>query len=387
MDNNAISNLKLSDVVKVSARDVKSSFAALDLSFVDGTSKEAQVETSNAIGAFTSVLASVDKAYYKMAVLAGAINDRELFKNLVNPATEKPYQTFKELCLSDRFSRYMVNEKGAALSYPFVNQLASVGKFFYLPSVNGDKRYDVFADMSVSALIPFIPFGGTDSMPMLLQAFNPDGENPPKYDASKMTVKAARELSKRIDNRENILVDAAQADAAQEENKPETDAAQEESKPEADKKPVRDTRKGGRKARTQAQSNPQPAAQAQSNPQPAAQASAPVEKEYFIPSIWYNDGRAPLEFMPQGIDDFKAAARNVGETYKNVLILNGTHSAFAVMFNPVKPEKVDVAAAISDNLQKLYHLRAEFAPLVKPEADAESKPEADATTDTEDAPF
>ena len=371
MDNNAISTLKLSDVVKVSARDVKSSFAALDLSFVDGTSKEAQVETSNAIGAFTSVLASVDKAYYKMAVLAGAINDKELFKNLVNPATEKPYQTFKELCLSDSFSRYMVNEKGAALSYPFVNQLASVGKFFYLPSVNGDKRYDVFADMSVSALIPFIPFGGTDSMPMLLQAFNPDGENPPKYDASKMTVKAARELSKRIDNRENILVDAAQADAAQ------ADAAQEESKPEADKKPVRDTRKGGRKARTQAQSNPQP----------AAQASAPVEKEYFIPSIWYNDGRAPLEFMPQGIDDFKAAARNVGETYKNVLILNGTHSAFAVMFNPVKPEKVDVAAAISDNLQKLYHLRAEFAPLVKPEADAESKPEADATADTEDAPF
>jgi len=380
MDNNAISTLKLSDVVKVSARDVKSSFAALDLSFVNGTSKEAQAETSNAIGAFTSVLASVDKAYYKMAVLAGAINDKELFKNLVNPATEKPYQTFKELCLSDAFSRYMVNEKGAALSYPFVNQLASVGKFFYLPSVNGDKRYDVFADMSVSALIPFIPFGNTDSMPMLLQAFNPDGENPPKYDASKMTVKGARELSKRIDNRENILADAAQADAAQEESNPQPAAqADAENKPEADKKPVRDTRKGGRKAKTQSK----------------PEASAPVEKEYFIPAIWLNDGRAPIEFMAQGIDDFKQCARNVGETYKNVLILNGTKCAFAVMFNPVKPEKVDVAAAVSDNLQKLYKLRAEFAPAIQAKAEkdahdaiAEPKergelPEADAGSKSE----
>lgn len=372
--NNALENVKLSSVLNVSARDAKVSFDALSFDVVEGTDKGTVAEAKDVIGAFASVLTSVDKAYYRLSVLAATIDSKSLYRAVVNPDTGKPFATFKELCLSDPFSRVMVNEKGAPLSYSFVTQLSSVGKFFYLPA-QSDERYRVFKDMSFSALLPFIPVGNTDAMPALLAAFNGDGEKPAKYNAAKLSVRAARELARRLDNREDILSDKPAESGTEGDSKAETSV------------PVRDKGKGGRpknpanKKPESSGNKPETSAPVESKPETSAPAeSGQGKKEYFVPSLYFNDGRTPLDFPIQTIEDFKVIVRNVGAMYKNVLILNGTKAAFAVMFTPLQVDAVDMNKVVSETLQGLYKVRAEFAPSQeKPEANAESKPEAPAT--------
>ena len=399
----SIANLNLSDVVKVTARERNAAFDGLGFQFVKDVKKEARADVVSTIGAFVSVMNSTRKAYYNLAVLAAAITEKESYKALINPDTGKPYSDFKEMCLSSAFSAVMTNEKGDALSYSFVSQLSSVGKFFYLPALRGDERYSIFEKASISALIQFLPVTNTDAFPALLTAFNADGEKPALYDISKMSVNGARELKKRMENRENILLPPAEtADA-----KP----ADADAKP-ADAKPQRRNNKGRKASTKPADAKPAETPKADAKPADAKPADDTPKAaddtpkaDFFVVTVMFNDGRKGYELPAQTWDDYKNALHGKAFVYKNVLILNG-HStgktcAFGVMVTPcAKPDKYDVSAAVSADLQMCGKLYAEF---LKPAetadakpaetadakpADADAKPaETDADADTDDKPF
>jgi len=373
----AVLNYTPSKVLGISARDVKTAFSAVSLDIVEGADKATSDMTRDIIGAFASTVEGASKAYFRMSVLAALIGDKEVYKNLINPDTGKPFASFKELCGAEWFRVHMTTEKGAPLSYPFISQLSSVGKYFYLPSLNGDTRYDIFRDMYVSTLIQFVPFGNTDSFPMLLEAFNGDGKNPAKYDGKKLSVKAAKELARRMDNRENILSDDAPGTAT--ENKPDTAT---ENKPDTatENKPDTSARRSnkGRKKTGNATTGNATTGNTTTGNATTGNATTESAPELFVPVIWFNDGRAPVRFPVQDIATFKGLCLNVGQTYKNVLILNNSKAAFAVMFDPYN-DAIDAplspADTASTTLQMLYKVRHEFAP------DATTDTTPDATTD------